>query len=137
MTEVGRVTATIDGDLSGLESKLNEARSKSVTAVSGIESDIKSKFGSGISGISEGLSKSFSSGDFLDAGKRLGGDLVTGISGSFGPLGSAVGEVATALGPVGIAATAGAAALVGLGVASIQAASSWETGMGQISKTPA
>jgi len=135
MTEVGRVTATIDGDLSGLESKLNEARSKSVTAVSGIESDIKSKFGSGISGISEGLSKSFSSGDFLDAGKRLGGDLVTGISGSFGPLGSAVGEVATALGPVGIAATAGAAALVGLGVASIQAASSWETGMGQISKT--
>jgi len=135
MTEVGRVTATIDGDLSGLESKLNEARSKSVTAVSGIESDIKSKFGSGISGISEGLSKSFSSGDFLDAGKRLGGDLVTGISGSFGPLGSAVGEVATALGPVGIAATAGAAALVGLGTASIQAASSWETGMSQISKT--
>jgi TP901 family phage tail tape measure protein len=135
MVEAGRVTAIIDGDISGLTSKLNEAKSQSVTAVSGIEADIKSKFGSGLSGIGDGLSKSLSGGDFIKAGKELGGNLVTGIADSFGPLGSAAGEVATALGPVGIAAIAGTAAIIGLGSASVQAASEWQSGMSQISKT--
>lgn len=135
MVEAGRVTAIIDGDISGLSTKLNEARSHATTAVAGIETDIKSKFGSGLSGIGDGLSKSLSGGDFLKAGKELGGNLVTGIADSFGPLGSAAGEVATALGPVGIAAIAGTAAIIGLGSASVQAASAWESGMSQISKT--
>lgn len=135
MVEAGRVTAIIDGDISGLSSKLNEAKSQATTAIAGIEGDLKSKLGSGLSGIGDGLSKSLSGGDFLKAGKELGGNLVTGIADSFGPLGSAAGEVATALGPVGIAAIAGTAAIVGLGSASVQAASAWESGMSQISKT--
>lgn len=89
---------------------------------------MKSKMGAGISGV-------LSSGDFGTAGKKIGSSLVDGISSSFGPLGSAAGEVATALGPTGIVATAAVAGAVIIGSAASQAAMEWEAGMSQISKT--
>ncbi len=128
MVEVGRVTAIIDGDISQLTSKLAQARSQATASVAGIESDMKSKLGAGLSG-------ALSSGDFGSAGKKIGSSLVDGISSSFGPLGSAVGEVATALGPAGIVATAAVAGAVVIGSAAISAANEWEAGMSKISKT--
>lgn len=128
MVEAGRVTAIIDGDISQLTSKLAQAKSQATTAVSGIESDIRGKLGTGLSG-------ALSGGDFGKAGKQIGGSLVDGISSSFGPLGGAVGEVATALGPAGLMATAAVAGAVMIGSAASGAAREWESGMSQISKT--
>lgn len=128
MTEAGRITAIIDGDISALTSKLSQARSQAVSSVSGIENDLKSKLGAGLSG-------ALSGGDFGTAGKKIGGSLVDSITSSFGPLGGAVGEVATALGPAGIVATAAVAGAVIIGSAASGAAREWESGMSQISKT--
>ena len=124
MTEVGRVTAAIDGDISGLTSALNQARGQATTAVSGIEGQFKG-----------GLSSALSGGDIGSAGKNLGKNLVDNIAGSFGPIGSAVGEVATALGPTGLMVTAGVAGAALIGSAASSAAMEWESGMSQISKT--
>jgi TP901 family phage tail tape measure protein len=128
MVEVGRVTAMIDGDISGLQAKLSQAKSQAISSVSGIESELKGKFSTGISGALTG-------GDFGSAGKKIGGSLVSGITSSFGPLGEAVGEVATSLGPAGIVATAAVAGAVVIGSAASKAAMEWESGMSQISKT--
>ena len=128
MTDAGKITAIIDGDISALTSALNQAKSQATAAISGIEGDFKSKLGSGLSG-------SISGGDFTTAGKRIGTSLVDGVTGSFGPMGAAVGEIATTLGPAGIAATAAIAGAAIIGKAASSAAMEWEAGMSQISKT--
>ena len=151
MTEAGRITAAIDGDVSGLANALNQARSQATAAVSGIESDFKSKLGGGMSslasdisqsmqggfgGIRDGLTKSLTSGDFSSAGSGIGNQVVSGLSSSLGPIGGVAGEVATALGPSGIialGAVAGGAVIAGAivsGVASaVAAAGQFETAM--------
>jgi TP901 family phage tail tape measure protein len=128
MADAGKITAIIDGDISALTSALNQAKSQATAAISGIEGDFKSKMGSG-------LSSSISGGDFTTAGKRIGTSLVDGVTGSFGPMGAAVGEIATTLGPAGIAATAAIAGAAIIGKAASSAAMEWEAGMSQISKT--
>jgi len=108
MTEVGRVTAVIDGDISGLTSALNQARSQATIAVSGIEGQFKS-----------GLTKA-TTGNWKDVGKTVGNDLVSGITAPLGSLSGAASSVATALGPAGIVATAAVAgaAMIGSAAAS-------------------
>ena len=128
MADAGKITAIIDGDISALTSALNQAKSQATAAISGIEGDFKSKMGSG-------LSSSISGGDFTTAGKRIGTSLMDGVTGSFGPMGAAVGEIATTLGPAGIAATAAIAGAAIIGKAASSAAMEWEAGMSQISKT--
>jgi ferredoxin-NADP reductase len=73
MTEAGRITAIIDGDISALTSKLAQAKSQAVSSVSGIESEMRGKVGAGISG-------ALSGGDYSKAGKQIGGSLVDGIT---------------------------------------------------------
>ncbi len=128
MTEAGRITAIIDGDISALTSKLAQAKSQATAAASGVEGDFKSKIGAGISG-------ALSSGDYSKAGKQIGGAVVDGITAGFGPLGGAVGEVTTALGPTGIVATAAIAGAAIIASSASSAAMEWESGMSKISKT--
>jgi TP901 family phage tail tape measure protein len=128
MTEIGRVTAIIDGDISALRSKLAQARQESVAGVSGIERDLKGQMGAGLTG-------ALSGGKWSSVGKTIGQDLVYGITAPLGAMGGVASGVATSLGPVGIAAVAGGAAVIGLGSASISAATEWEAGMARISKT--
>ena len=128
MTEAGRITAIIDGDISALTSKLAQAKSQAVSSVSGIESEMRGKVGAGISG-------ALSGGDYSKAGKQIGGSLIDGITSSFGPLGGAAGEIATALGPTGIVATAAVAGAAIIASSASSAAMEWEAGMSQISKT--
>lgn len=80
-TDAGRITAQIDGDISGLKTALGQARSEATSAVSGIESSFKSNLGAGLQ------------------------DSMRGIASSMGPVGSAL----SAIGPAGIAAGAGIA----------------------------
>jgi len=87
MVEVGRVTAVIDGDISPLTAALNQAKSQSTTAVSGIESQLKT-----------GLTKA-TTGNWKDVGRTVGNDLVSGITAPLGSLSGAASSVATALGP--------------------------------------
>jgi TP901 family phage tail tape measure protein len=79
--DAGRITAQIDGDISGLKSALGQARSEATSAVSGIEGSFKSGLGTGLR------------------------DSMSGIAASMGPVGSAL----SAIGPAGIAAGAGIA----------------------------
>lgn len=123
MVEVGRVTAVIDGDISPLTAALNQAKSQSTTAVSGIESQLKT-----------GLTKA-TTGNWKDVGRTVGNDLVSGITAPLGSLGSAASSVATALGPAGIAATAAIAGAAMIGSAASKSAMEWESGMSRISKT--
>jgi len=123
MTEVGKVTAVIDGDISGLTSALNQAKSQATTAVSGIEGQFKS-----------GMQKA-TSGNWKDVGKTVGSDLVSGITAPLGSLSGAASSVATALGPAGIAATAAIAGAAMIGSAASKSAMEWESGMSRISKT--
>ncbi|HOV82706.1 MAG TPA: phage tail tape measure protein [Methanothrix sp.] len=123
MTEVGRVTAVIDGDISGLTSALNQARSQATTAVSGIEGQFKS-----------GLTKA-TTGNWKDVGRTVGSDLVSGITAPLGSLGGAASTIATALGPTGIAATAAVAGAAMIGSAASRSAMEWEAGLSRISKT--
>lgn len=111
MTEAGRITAIIDGDISALGSKLAQARSQATSAASGIENDFKKGFGSGLQ------------------------SSVSGITASMGPLGSAISGVSGGLGLAATAGLAGVAALGALGAASVQTAANWESLMAGISKT--
>jgi len=43
--DAGRITAQIDGDISGLKSALGQARSEATSDVSGIEGSFKSGLG--------------------------------------------------------------------------------------------
>jgi len=79
--DAGRITAQIDGDISGLKSALGQARSEATSAVSGIEGSFRSNLGSGLK------------------------DSMSGIASSMGPIGGAL----SAIGPAGIAAGAGIA----------------------------
>lgn len=79
--DAGRITAQIDGDISGLKSALGQARSEATSAVSGIEGSFRSALGSGLK------------------------DSMSGIASSMGPIGGAL----SAIGPAGIAAGAGIA----------------------------
>ena len=107
MTDAGKITAIIDGDISGLTNALNQAKGQATTAVSGIEGSFKG-------GLKAGLS-----------------DVTSGMAASLGP----VGSVMTALGPAGIAAGAGIAAIGGALYSSVQAAASFETSMSGVAKT--
>jgi TP901 family phage tail tape measure protein len=128
MTEAGRITAIIDGDISGLTSKLAQAKSQAISSVSGIESDMKGKLGSGLTG-------ALSGGNWGNVGKNLGQDLVSGITAPLGSMGGVASSIATTLGPAGIVAVAGIAGAAALGSAASSAAMEWEAGMSQISKT--
>ncbi|HPM26810.1 MAG TPA: phage tail tape measure protein [Methanothrix sp.] len=79
--DAGRITAQIDGDISGLKTALGQARNEATNAVSGIEGSFKSNLGAGLR------------------------DSMSGIASSMGPVGSAL----SAIGPAGIAAGAGIA----------------------------
>ena len=111
MTEAGRITALIDGDISGISSALDQARSKATSAVSGIEGDFKKGFGSGLQ------------------------SSISGVTSSMGPLGSAISGVTGSLGLVGTAAAAGVAGLVALGASAVSTAANWESLMASVSKT--
>ncbi|MCK9569475.1 phage tail tape measure protein [Candidatus Pacearchaeota archaeon] len=124
MTEAGRITAIIDGDISGLTSALNQAKSQATSAVSGIEGQFKS-----------GIGKATSGGNWKSVGSTIGSDLVSGITAPLGSLGGAASSIATALGPTGIVATAAVAGAVMVGSAASRSAMEWEAGMSQISKT--
>lgn len=105
--DAGRITAQIDGDISGLKSALGQARSEATSAVSGIEGSFKSGLGSGLR------------------------DSMSGIAASMGPVGSAL----SAIGPAGIAAGAGIAVIGGALSSSVQAAAGFETSMSGVAKT--
>ncbi len=107
MTDAGKITAIIDGDISGLTNALNQAKGQATTAVSGIEGSFKG-------GLKAGLA-----------------DVTSGMAASLGPIGSAM----TALGPAGVAAGAGIAAIGGALYSSVQAAASFETSMSGVAKT--
>jgi TP901 family phage tail tape measure protein len=111
MTDAGRITAIIDGDISQLTSALNQARSHATTSVAGIESGFKQGFGSGLQGS------------------------IQGITSGMGPLGSAISGVTGGLGLAATASIAGVAALGALGAASINTAANWESLMAGVSKT--
>jgi TP901 family phage tail tape measure protein len=96
--------------------------------VAGIEQNLRGQLRAGLTG-------SLSGGNWKNAGKALGADLVQGITAPLGALGNVAGSAALAMGPVGIAAVAGVAAAGALGAASSRAAMEWEAGMAQISKT--
>ncbi len=105
--DAGRITAQIDGDISGLKSALGQARSEATSAVSGIEGSFRSNLGSGLR------------------------DSMSGIAASMGPVGSAL----SAIGPAGIAAGAGIAVIGGALSSSVQAAAGFETSMSGVAKT--
>ena len=105
--DAGRITAQIDGDISGLKSALGQARSEATSAVSGIEGSFRSNLGSGLK------------------------DSMSGIASSMGPIGGAL----SAIGPAGIAAGAGIAVIGGALSSSVQAAASFETSMSGVAKT--
>ena len=105
--DAGRITAQIDGDISGLKSALGQARSEATSAVSGIEGSFKSGLGAGLR------------------------DSMSGIASSMGPVGSAL----SAIGPAGIVAGAGIAVIGGALSSSVQAAASFETSMSGVAKT--
>jgi len=128
MTEVGRATVIIDADDSRLKTSLAKAQQDTAAGVAGIEQNLRGQLGAGLTG-------SLSGGNWKDAGKALGADLVQGITAPLGALGNVAGSAALAMGPVGIAAIAGVAAAGALGAASSRAAMEWEAGMAQISKT--
>ncbi|MCK9569625.1 phage tail tape measure protein [Candidatus Pacearchaeota archaeon] len=111
MTEAGRITALIDGDISGLSSALNQARSQATSAVSGIEGDFKKGFGSGLQ------------------------SSISGVTSSMGPLGSAISGVTGGLGLAATAGLAGVAALGALGAQAVSTAANWESLMASVSKT--
>lgn len=111
MTEAGRITALIDGDISGISSALNQAKSQATAAVSGIEGDFKKGFGSGLQ------------------------SSISGVTSSMGPLGSAISGVTGSLGLVGTAAAAGVAGLVAFGASAVSTAANWESLMASVSKT--
>jgi TP901 family phage tail tape measure protein len=128
MTEVGRATVIIDADDSRLKTSLAKAQQDTAAGVAGIEQNLRGQLGAGLTG-------SLSGGNWKNAGKALGADLVQGITAPLGALGNVAGSAALAMGPVGIAAVAGVAAAGALGAASSRAAMEWEAGMAQISKT--
>lgn len=135
MANAGRITALIDGDISALTNKLNQARSQSAAAASGIESDFKSKVGSGLGDSMSGLAGSLTGGKWSKAGKEIGESLVSGITAPLGSMGGAAAQVATALGPTGIVASAAVAGTAIVVSAASRSAMEWEAGMSQISKT--
>ena len=124
MTEVGRITAIIDGDISKLTSALNTARSQATNAVAGIETGMKGGLKNGIAGI-----------NWNGLGMDTAGDYLRGITAGMGPIGTALDGVATALGPTGMVAVAAIAGGAIIANAAYDAASAWEAGMAQISKT--
>lgn len=111
MSEAGRITALIDGDISGLSSALNQARGQATAAVSGIEGDFKKGFGSGLQ------------------------SSISGVTSSMGPLGSAISGVSGGLGLAATAGLAGVAALGALGAQAVSTAANWESLMASVSKT--
>lgn len=111
MSEAGRITALIDGDISGLSSALNQAKGQATAAVSGIEGDFKKGFGSGLQ------------------------SSISGVTSSMGPLGSAISSVTGSLGLVGTVAVAGVAGLAALGAQAVGTAANWESLMMSVSKT--
>lgn len=111
MSEAGRITALIDGDISGLSSALNQAKSQATSAVSGIEGDFKKGFGSGLQ------------------------SSISGVTSSMGPLGSAISGVSGGLGLAATAGLAGVAALGALGAQAVSTAANWESLMASVSKT--
>lgn len=124
MTEVGRITAIIDGDISKLTSALNLARSQATNAVAGIETGMKGGLKNGLAGI-----------NWHGLGMDTAGDYLRGITAGMGPIGTALEGVATALGPTGMVAVAAIAGGAIIAKAAYDAASAWEAGMAQISKT--
>lgn len=124
MTEVGRITAIIDGDISKLTSALNLARSQATNAVAGIETGMKGGLKNGLAGI-----------DWNGLGMDTASDYLRGITAGMGPIGTALEGVATALGPTGMVAVAAIAGGAIIAKAAYDAASAWEAGMAQISKT--
>lgn len=111
MTEAGRITALIDGDISGLSSALNQAKGQATAAVSGIEGDFKRGFGSGLQ------------------------SSISGVTSSMGPLGSAISGVTGSLGLAATAGIAGVATLGALGAQAVSTAANWESLMASVSKT--
>lgn len=124
MTEVGRITAIIDGDISKLTSALNLARSQATNAVAGIETGMKGGLKNGLAGI-----------NWNGLGMDTASDYLRGITAGMGPIGTALEGVATALGPTGMVAVAAIAGGAIIAKAAYDAASAWEAGMAQISKT--
>ena len=124
MTEVGRITAIIDGDISKLTSALNLARSQATNAVAGIETGMKGGLKNGLAGI-----------NWNALGMDTASDYLRGITAGMGPIGTALEGVATALGPTGMVAVAAIAGGAIIAKAAYDAASAWEAGMAQISKT--
>jgi len=101
MTEAGRITALIDGDISGLKTALGQARSEATSAVSGIEGSFKGSLGAGLK------------------------DSMSGIASSMGPIGGAL----SAIGPAGIAAGAGIAVVGGAISSSVAVAGQFQQTM--------
>lgn len=124
ITEVGRITAIIDGDISKLTSALSLARSQATNAVAGIETGMKGGLKNGIAGI-----------NWNGLGMDTARDYLRGITAGMGPIGTALEGVATALGPTGIVAVAAIAGSAVVIKAAYDAAAAWEAGMAQISKT--
>lgn len=124
MTEVGRITAIIDGDISKLTSALNLARSQATNAVAGIETGMKGGLKNGLAGI-----------NWTGLGMDTASDYLRGITAGMGPIGTALEGVATALGPTGLIATAAIAGSAIVIKAAWDASSAWEMGLSQISKT--
>ena len=124
MTEVGRITAIIDGDISKLTSALNLARSQATNAVAGIETGMKGGLKNGLAGI-----------NWTGLGMDTASDYLRGITAGMGPMGTALEGVATALGPTGLIATAAIAGSAIVIKAAWDASSAWEMGLSQISKT--
>jgi len=123
LTEVGRITAIIDGDISKLTSALNLARSQATNAVAGIETGMKGGLKNGLAGI-----------NWNALGMDTASDYLRGITAGMGPIGTALEGVATALGPTGMVAVAAIAGGAIIAKAAYDAASAWEAGMAQISK---
>lgn len=109
--DAGRITAQIDGDISGLKSALGQARSEATSAVSGIEGKFKSGFGSGLQ------------------------SSISGMTASMGPLGGAIDGVAGSLGLAGMATVGAVAGLAMVGSAAVSTAANWESLMASVSKT--
>jgi TP901 family phage tail tape measure protein len=124
ITEVGRITAIIDGDISKLTSALSLARSQATNAVAGIETGMKGGLKNGLAGI-----------NWNGLGMDTATDYLRGITAGMGPIGTALEGVATALGPTGLVAVAAVAGGAIIAKAAFDAAAAWEAGMAQISKT--
>jgi len=124
ITEVGHATVIIDGDISKLTSALNTARSQATNAVAGLDTGMKGGLKNGIAGI-----------NWNGLGMDTASDYLRGITADMGPIGTALEGVATALGPTGMVAVAAIAGGAIIANAAYDAASAWEAGMAQISKT--